>query len=472
MYKARSAPHLLSFSFGDDGDPAFKDDKDDEHSDDWDCSYATANLAVRRQQRSNKSSTSDTLHYSDSQTLRRDLEEQGNAFESVLDNAMRRNVARREARDREAEFLFEAPPPRAQLQLRGLPRTKRELYSNVQKLRAIRAENEQRVDELNRAIVLHRSTARRQAARVAKLEEQLEEQVQESQSREEKLRKEVAAAREKLWKMNTTTNLTEKGERNLEETKQRMEEARQRMDTTMALQEKRIAKAMEEQEQKFEQQLRQETLTKFEEQEKKVALRIQQAVEDALRERDAATRAHKQEFETNMEARLNASVAEALRKQKEWMLKEEEKMMGDVKKTEAHLMSDMRVQQMEQAASELSASNSSNEKLIEELRRELVQQQRRADARIQRAEEVHEKEMRLVVEQRTGMEQLKKHEQKLVERTKQLEMKNAMLQAQVVELRNGFLPEDESSGLPLNYLSYEDNNDVESFLKNFHVHVR
>ena len=56
----------------------------------------------------------------------------------------------------------------------------------------------------------------------------------------------------------------------------------------------------------------------------------------------------------------------------------------------------------------------------------------------------------------------------LVMRTKQLEMEKAMLQAQVVELRNGFLPEDESGGsLPLNYLSYDDNDDVEKFLKNF-----
>ena len=465
MHKAQSAPHLLSFSFGDQSDPAVNNDEE------YDGTYATANLPRQHQKKSSKH----TLHNSDSQTLRRELKKQGDAFESVLDNAMRRNVARREARDREAEFLLEAPPLRAQLKLRGLPRTKRELYSNVQKLRAIRAENEQRVDELNRAIVLHRSTARRQAARVAKLEEQLEEQVHESQSREEKLRKEVAAARGKLWKMNTTASLAEKGERSLDLTKQRMEETRQRLNETLALQEKRLAKSMEEQEQKFEQQLRAETLTKFEEQEKKVVVRVQQAVEDALRERDTATRAHKQEVEASMETRLNASVAEALRKQKEWMLKEEEKMMGDVKKTEAHLMSDMRAQQMEQAASELSAANNSNEKLISELRRELVEQERRGDARIQRAEKVHEKEMTLVIEQRTGMEQLKiekeqlkRREQMLVMRTKQLEMEKAMLQAQVVELRNGFLPEDESGGsLPLNYLSYDDNDDVEKFLKNF-----
>ena len=77
MHKAQSAPHLLSFSFGDQSVPAVNNDEE--------------------------------YDYSNSQTLRRELQKQGDAFESVLDNAMRRNVARRQAREREAEFLLEAP---------------------------------------------------------------------------------------------------------------------------------------------------------------------------------------------------------------------------------------------------------------------------------------------------------------------------------------------------------------------------
>ena len=73
MHKAQSAPHLLSFSFGDQSDPAVNNDEE------YDGTYATANLPRQHQKKSSKH----TLHNSDSQTLRRELKKQGDALDSV-----------------------------------------------------------------------------------------------------------------------------------------------------------------------------------------------------------------------------------------------------------------------------------------------------------------------------------------------------------------------------------------------------
>jgi len=334
--------------------------------------------------------------------LRQSLEKNANAFERVLDNAIERNVARKEARQREADFFLEVPPVRAQLKLRGLPRTKAELYRMVQTLRAIRSEHEGRIDELNRAIVLHRSTTRRQAARIATLEVNLTERDQ----REKELRAETAAAKGKLWKSNSSSN-------RVEETHKEMKIA---LEQAMEIQ--RLEKR------KFEEQLRDETHSKFIEHEKSVSKRINKAVADALQIHEKTTQS---ELEAKMEAKLNSSVSNAIRKQKEWMLKEEEKMLDGVKKTEAHLLADLKAASLEQHASQLAQAAKGNDQLIQELRRELSEQERKYIARIRRAEATHEKKLDTLERQNAMLQGQQK-------RVETLEMENAMLQSEIIEL--------------------------------------
>lgn len=420
MYKSVSAP-LLNFD-----EPSFQEDPQES----WDGSYATANLPFSLK-----------LSKSNNQERRRSFEQDSDAFEHVLDTAMKRTAARQKARDREAEFLSNPHE-----KLKSLPRTKRELYATVQKLRAIRSENENRIDDLNRAMVLHRSTTRRQAIRIAKLEEQLEERDQ----RENELRQEIASARGKLWKAQTSTGIAEKGLKSLKET--RIEMAK-----NLEIQEKRLEKALQLQKEEFQEQLREETKSKFDEQEKKTSITINKAVANALRERDQIAREHKDEVEAKMEAKLNASVSQALRKQKEWMLKEEEKMMDGVKKTEAHLMQEHKSMQLEIHAAELASAAGKSSELIKELRRELVEQKKYHEARVQRADATHDREMAQLIEQQGNIEILKVRERTAKLRVRDLENENALLQSQVIELRNGFVQGLQES-IPLgDVLPYPDN---------------
>ena len=106
MYKSVSAP-LLNFD-----EPSFQEDPQES----WDGSYATANVPFSLK-----------LSKSNNQERRRSFEQDSDAFEHVLDTAMKRTAARQKARDREAEFLSNPHE-----KLKSLPRTKRELYATVQ----------------------------------------------------------------------------------------------------------------------------------------------------------------------------------------------------------------------------------------------------------------------------------------------------------------------------------------------------
>ena len=397
--------------------PASNLEEEEEPTEHWDGSYATANTQhhTHSQRNNSNSRSTGTLVSKDSQLLRRSLEKSATAFESILDNAMHRNVARRKAREREREDLLEIPPRRAQLQLQGLPRTKRELYNMVQQLRTIRAEHEGRIDDLNRAIVLHRSTTRRQATKIAVLEKASSERDQQDRAQE-------AATKGKLWKTTAQANLDNHNV-----------EMMQSLKVQEKLQAKRLQQALERQDEKLIQQ------------NEKVVERVNQAVNEAVKEallvRDALQAEHEVVVRQRQEQHLNATVQDALRKQKEWMLQEEEKMMEGVKerekKTEAHQLADMKAQHLESRAMELAASNASNDKLVAELRRELVEQERRSSKKIQQLETTHEKELNEIVRQEGNMVSMRGKEEVLKQKVQDYQMEIVMLQSEIIELRNG-----------------------------------
>lgn len=442
MYQSKSTP-TLSFNYHD--EPQFDQEDEKYNSEDsWDSTFSKANLQQMspREHPQHKNYRQDGIRISnDSKFLRQSLEKKSDAFESILDNAMRRTVARREAREREKEYLLEVPPIRAQLQLRGLPRTKRELYSMVQKLRAIRAEHEQRIDELNRAIVLHRSTTRRQASRIAKLEKDLTEK----DKKEKEIRGEIAAAKGRLWKMTTGTKMEEKKNKDFNQTKKEMIQS-------LKNQQQKIEERFKEQEINLKLDVERETKLQLSKQDARVEERIQEAVSSALLERDKlqiekdiATKKEESNRKIEMEKKMSLAISEALRKQKEWMIKEEEKMMEGVQKTEAHLLADMKAAHLEAHAAELAASNASHDKLIAELRRELVALEERTrnekmdiekryESKIKRLEATHEKEMNDIMQQQANIAMLKAQQKTLKKEVNDLQMENIMLKSQVVQL--------------------------------------
>ena len=442
MYQSKSTP-LLPTNINQ--PPQFDSYDNSEH---WDGTYATANDDPPHQKAHHSPKEyrdNGTLISSDSQFLRKNLEKRADAFENVLDNAMHRTVLRRQARERENEYLLEVPPIHAQMKLRGLPRTKRELFNTVQKLRTIRSESERRIDDLNRAIVLHRSTTRRQATRIAVLEKEVEDRKQA----EKEFRNQAAAAKGKLWKVTSGVALKKEKMKDLNATKQQMIESLEK-------QEKKMEERLKSIEINFTDQVKKETMVQLSKHDTTMIRRMKETLSEALHARDQmqldkeeAANIEKQNMKHQLEKNMNQAISEALRKQKEWMVKEEEKILDGVQKTEAHLLADMKANHLEMQAAELAAINFSNDKLVAELRRELVEQKHsariekkkiedRVEKKMKRLEATHEKEMNEIVHQQGNIVMLKMKEKMFEKKIDELEMENVLLKSEIVELRNGF----------------------------------
>jgi len=449
MYQSKSTPRLsLPNSIKTNiNEPQFDSYMYDDNSEHWDGTYATANDEPYQKAHHSPKQYRDngTLISSDSQFLRNSLEKRADAFENVLDNAMHRTVLRRQARERENEYLLEVPPIHAQLKLRGLPRSKRQLFHMVQQLRTIRSESERRIDDLNRAIVLHRSTTRRQATRIAVLEKEVEDRKQA----EKEFRNQVAAAKGKLWKMTTGVTLKKEKMKDLNDTKQQMIKSLEKQEQKMEERFKTI-------EINFTDQVKKETMVQLTKHDTNVTRRIKETLAEALHARDQmqldkeeAANKEKQNMTHQLEKNMNQAISAALRKQKEWMMKEEEKILDGVQKTEAHLLADMKANHLEMQAAELAAINSSNDKLVAELKRELIEEKKcarkekkriedRVEKKMKRLEATHEKEMNEIVHQQSNIEMLKMKEKMCEKKIDELEMENVLLKSEIVELRNGF----------------------------------
>jgi hypothetical protein len=119
--------------------------------------------------------------------------------------------------------------------------------------------------------------------------------------------------------------------------------------------------------------------------------------------------------------------------------------MEGVQNTEAHLLADMKAAHLEAHAAELAASNASHDKLIAELRRELVALEERTrnekmdiekryESKIKRLEATHEKEMNDIMQQQANIAMLKAQQKTLKKEVNDLQMENIMLKSQVVQL--------------------------------------
>ena len=108
-------------------------------------------------------------------------------------------------------------------------------------------------------------------------------------------------------------------------------------------------------------------------------------------------------------------------------------------------------------AAELASAAGKSSELVKELRRELVEQKKYHEARVQRADATHDREMAQLIEQQGNIEILKVRERTAKLRVRDLENENALLQSQVIELRNGFVQGLQES-IPLgDVLPYPDN---------------
>jgi hypothetical protein len=228
-----------------------------------------------------------------------------------------------------------------------------------------------------------------------------------------------------------------------------------------------MIKSLEKQEQKMEErlktieinftdQVKKETMVQLTKHDTNVTRRIKETLAEALHARDQmqldkeeAANKEKQNMTHQLEKNMNQAISAALRKQKEWMMKEEEKILDGVQKTEAHLLADMKANHLEMQAAELAAINSSNDKLVAELKRELIEEKKcarkekkriedRVEKKMKRLEATHEKEMNEIVHQQSNIEMLKMKEKMCEKKIDELEMENVLLKSEIVELRNGF----------------------------------